>query len=257
MRSGLVSITFRKLGVEEVIALVRQAGLEGIEWGGDVHVPHGDLETARRVAELTQKAGLRVAAYGSYYRVGSSEKDGLGFEKVLASAEALGAPLIRVWPGIQGSSETEPSARQWITDECRRIAMMAAEKGVRVATEYHANTLTDDPGSARRLLEEVGYPNFRTLWQPSNGREADYCQDSLEKVAPWVENLHVFHWQPDFSNRRALAEGEKRWLSYLQRARELEGERYALMEFVPGDEPEAFLRDAAVLKSWLNGLEGA
>jgi hypothetical protein len=43
IQTGLVSITFRQLSPPAIIDLVRQAGLEGIEWGGDVHVPHGDL----------------------------------------------------------------------------------------------------------------------------------------------------------------------------------------------------------------------
>ena len=67
---GLVSITFRRLSPREIVKLVKKSGLEGIEWGGDVHVPHGDLSVAREVATMTQEEGLVVAAYGSYYRVG-------------------------------------------------------------------------------------------------------------------------------------------------------------------------------------------
>ena len=45
IESGLVSITFRKLTVEKIIELVKEAGLQGIEWGGDVHVPHDNTES--------------------------------------------------------------------------------------------------------------------------------------------------------------------------------------------------------------------
>ena len=44
MKTGLCSVSFRKLTVEEIIAAVKDAGLDGIECGGDVHVPHGDVE---------------------------------------------------------------------------------------------------------------------------------------------------------------------------------------------------------------------
>ncbi|MET0262082.1 MAG: sugar phosphate isomerase/epimerase, partial [Rariglobus sp.] len=70
---GLVSVTFRKLSPNEVAGLVKKAGLKGIEWGGDIHVPHGDLARAREVRELTLEHGLKTAAYGSYYRAGQSE----------------------------------------------------------------------------------------------------------------------------------------------------------------------------------------
>src|SRR6185312_7605034 len=103
---GLVSITFRALTPAEVIALVRQAGLRGIEWGGDIHVPHGDAGRAREVRGLTQGAGLQVAAYGSYYKAGVSEDAGLAFGRVLETAVTLGAPVIRVWAGGAGSAAT-------------------------------------------------------------------------------------------------------------------------------------------------------
>ncbi|HNC24059.1 MAG TPA: sugar phosphate isomerase/epimerase, partial [Opitutaceae bacterium] len=96
---GLVSVTFRALTPTQIVALVRQAGLRGIEWGGDIHVPHGNLARAREVREMTQEAGLSVAAYGSYYRAAQSEADGLAFEHVRATAVELGAPTIRVWAG--------------------------------------------------------------------------------------------------------------------------------------------------------------
>jgi len=50
---GWVSITFRSLTAERIIALVRQAGLSAIEWGGDIHVRHGDTGRAREVRRLT------------------------------------------------------------------------------------------------------------------------------------------------------------------------------------------------------------
>src|ERR1700761_6585245 len=102
---GLVSITFRKLSPEEVIALCVEAEVRCIEWGGDVHVPPGDVARAREVGHLTREAGLEVAAYGSYYRLGPNEPG--SFEAVMASAAALGAPTIRGWAGRKGARETE------------------------------------------------------------------------------------------------------------------------------------------------------
>ena len=42
VRAGLCSITFRSLDVATIIDLAVSAGLDGIEWGADVHVPVGD-----------------------------------------------------------------------------------------------------------------------------------------------------------------------------------------------------------------------
>ena len=50
LRPGLCSITFRDLSWPEVVAVATDAGLEGVEWGADVHVPGGDQTRARAVA---------------------------------------------------------------------------------------------------------------------------------------------------------------------------------------------------------------
>jgi len=240
IHSGLVSITFRKLSPGEIVAAVKQAGLRGIEWGGDVHVPHGDLAAARTVRALTDEAGLAVAAYGSYYRVGRSEADGLPFGRVLETAVALGAPTIRVWPGTAASPETDEATRAMIGAELHRIAELAAGAGVTVALEYHANTLTDTDESAARLLAEVPHPHLFTLWQPHNGIAPAINLAGLEQVKARVSNLHVFHWGATSQDRRPLAEGAAVWAHYLAAIAAQGGERYALLEFVAGDTLESF-----------------
>src|SRR4051812_19353813 len=98
IHTGLASVTFRALSPDEIIRLARTAGLQGIEWGGDVHVPPGDLRRARDVHRKTLQAGMHVTSYGSYYTSGSaSQPDNVLFEAVLETALALHAPVIRVW----------------------------------------------------------------------------------------------------------------------------------------------------------------
>lgn len=250
---GLVSITFRKLSPAAVIALVKKAGLRGIEWGGDVHVPPGDLSTARVVRELTEEAGLRVAAYGSYYRVGKSEADGLPFERVLETGLELGAPTIRVWAGTAGSAAVDEEGRWRIIAELKRICDLAAKKGVTVSLEFHAGTLTDTNESASRLLLEVDHANLLTLWQPPNGMDTFEAMEGLEGLLSQVGNVHVFHWWPTSADRRVLGDGEERWRMFFGLLEQAPGDRYVMLEFVPGDSEEAFVRDAATLRRWVGG----
>lgn len=248
---GLVSITFRKLAPAEVAALVKKAGLRGIEWGGDVHVPHGDLGRAREVRELTLEHGLATAAYGSYYRAGQSESNGMPFARVLETAVELGAPTIRVWPGGAGSDTVDEEARWKVIEDLRRIAGLAAKAGVTITTEFHAGTLTDTNESAAKLLVETDHPNLFTGWQPHNGESTDECVDGLRAVLPRVSTIHVFHWWPTAAERHPLADGKARWDAFWPLLRQAPGDRHALLEFVKGDEPAAFLRDAATLREWL------
>ena len=72
--TGLTSVTFRHLSPSEIIRLAQKANMDGIEWGGDIHVPAGDKPTAKIVKEQTMHAGLQVFSYGSYYRLSENAR---------------------------------------------------------------------------------------------------------------------------------------------------------------------------------------
>jgi sugar phosphate isomerase/epimerase len=247
---GLVSITFRKLTPEEIIALCQKAGVQAIEWGGDVHVPHGDVARAREVGQWTRDAGLMVAAYGSYYRLGGGGKAPVPFEQVLASAAALGAPTIRVWAGVKGAKECPADERALIVDDGLRVADLAAKKGITVCVEYHPNTLTDDAASVRSLLKEMDHPNIEFLWQPPATESIESCAARLVEVLPRLRNVHVYFWKPD-GERRPLAEGEAGWRTYIDIVREAGKSADFLLEFAANDSTDQFLADAAALRRML------
>lgn len=248
LKAGLVSITFRRLTPERIVQLVAEAGLQGIEWGGDIHAPHGDVAQAKRVRKLTLDHGLEVAAYGSYYRLGS----GMAFEPVLASAAALEAPVIRVWAGVKGSAETTEEERAAIERESAEIADQAAAAGIRIAYEYHGNTLTDTSASASALLEAVRHPNVYTYWQPPVGLDAAARMEGLRLALPRLSHLHVFTWasRDGQVEKLPLREGEAEWRQYLQAVSELPEPRYAMLEFVKDDAEAAFMEDAKTLLEW-------
>lgn len=246
--TSVASVTFRKLLPSDVIELARETGLDAVEWGGDVHVPCGNLACAKLVGQLTRQAGLTVSAYGSYYRAGVFAKPEEAFEKVLHTACALQTDTVRIWVGDRGSAFADGRWIQGVYAELRRLVTMAERKGIRLAAEYHNNTLTDTLLSARELLTAV--PGLYTLWQPPAGMEKQENQLALTVLRPRLANLHVF--QRDSCNLpRPLAEGENVWKTYLRLAAACPGQRFATLEFVKDDSPEQFLRDAAVLHSWL------
>lgn len=252
--TGLISVTFRQLQALEIIQLAKQAGLDGIEWAGDVHVPHGDLDQAQRVAQLTRDAGLSLTGYGSYYRVGHSESVGLSFQSVLETALALGVPSVRVWAGNLSSAQADFSYRNWVVEECRRIARLAQDQELTVVAEYHDGTLMDTAASAVALLEEVNHPHFKSLWQQADPYIGDTNFNNLVAISPWLTNIHVNNLDPVTRQQHPLSEAMDQWKKYLRHSIGLAGERYALLEFVDRDSPEAFLCSANTLKEWLKEL---
>jgi sugar phosphate isomerase/epimerase len=247
IRPGLVSVTLRHLSPDQVVTIASSAGLAAIEWGGDVHVPHGDLAAASLVADLTARAGLSVSAYGSYYRLGHSPPSLA--EAVVATAARLGAPVIRVWAGRQGSAQADASDRDRVRDDALRLADLAS--GIGIVLEYHRETLTDTRASTAALLDEVRAAGVRSLWQPQPERSVAENAGDLRALLPDLANLHVFAWNPDRS-RLALAAHRERWAAWLAVAAEAPGDRYASLEFVPGDDPAQVLVDAATLRTLLH-----
>ena len=245
IRAGLCSVTFREHGVDEVVELAVSAGLESIEWGGDVHVPPGDTHTARRVGERTRAAGLAVASLGSYYRC-----DDGGFASVLSSAAALGAPRIRVWAGETGSADATPAGRTRVASSLEVAAIHAAEYGIDLALELHGGTLTDTAESAVDLLSVIAATNVSCYWQPSVGADDEAALADLALLAPWLSTVHVFSWWPQHE-RLPLAAREALWTRALDFAGTLPGVTDALLEFLPDDDPALLAGEAAALTEWL------
>ena len=250
LKTGLVSVTFRKLSCEEIIEITQNAGLDAIEWGGDVHVPHGDIERAADVAGKTKEAGLSVSSYGSYYRPGKTVQD-IDFQDVLATAKVLTAPAIRVWAGDKGSSAATNATWDVVVKESRRIADMAGAEKIRIAYEFHRNSLTDTNESAARLMEKVNHPNIGIYWQPPDRTTLQNNLAGLRAVKPYLENIHAFSWDEKTGERLLLRAMKEKWIELLKEIAAAPGDRYILLEFVKDDSIENFLSDAEALKSWI------
>jgi sugar phosphate isomerase/epimerase len=249
--SGICSITFRKLSVDELIELCAQAKIDGIEWGGDVHVPPGEIELAQSVKAKTKAAGLRTCSYGSYYRC---DAESGAFGDVLESADALGAPIIRVWAGRKSSTDATADDREEVAEYLRRAVIAAREMDITIALEYHGGTLTDTQSSAHQLLQEVGLPDLKLFWQPRTGGDGSTDLVELEAALPHLAHVHCFHWgEGGGADRYPLLDGTKKWQAYLEIVHQVEGDRFVILEFAKDDSPQQFLEDASVLKALLAG----
>jgi 3-dehydroshikimate dehydratase len=252
--TGLVSVTFRKLSPREVVDLVHEARLEGVEWGGDIHVPPGDEARAREVAAMMHNAGLKSVAYGSYFRVGEDPVE--KFPAVIQAARTIKSPCIRVWAGRKASADAEEADRARVVEDSLQLARLVHEAGLTIAYEYHANTLTDTDESTTTLLDAADHPAIRTLWQPPVGRTIEQNRLSLRLVLPRLHHVHVYHW-PERGVRAPLADGAQAWQTYIQVLHESGHACPLLLEFVKDDNPQQFLQDARTLRAWVEQMRDA
>ncbi|WP_159945694.1 MULTISPECIES: sugar phosphate isomerase/epimerase [unclassified Nocardiopsis] len=245
---GLASVTFRHLKGDEIVDLAAQARLGALEWGADVHVRPGEHAEARRLRRRCADAGLYVPTYGSYYKAGHTDPAEL--DPVLTTAAELGAARVRVWAGTLGSDRAAPRDRRRVAEDLRRCAVRAAAHGLAVTVEYHVESLTDTSDSATRLFSEAGGEHpLVPHWQPREEPDTARCLEEVKALLPDLGHVHVFSWGADgFTERLPLAERADLWRPVLELLAGDGRRREAVLEFVPEDSPEAFLRDAAFLR---------
>lgn len=212
IRPGLCSVTFRALSPQEVLDLAAQAGVEAIEWGGDKHVPPDAIKAARDIGAQSRARGIQPSSYGAYVRAGTP--DALqAFAPVLETAVALGAGNIRVWAGAANRRVAGAAAFHAAGDDLHEMARMAAAQNITVSVEYHRNTLTEEAEDTRALFERAAHDNLFSYWQPVPGRGKARWLEEIAMLAPFLGDLHVFHWimTKTGQDRRPLAEGAADW----------------------------------------------
>ncbi len=251
--TGIVSVTFRKKTIGEVLTLARETGLDGIEIGSDVHAPKEGLEACASIAQDAAGKQVSVVSYGSYYRLGEYADAKAEFSAYLAAAKALGAPNIRIWAGTKNSEAVTPDERCALVREAQLCAGLAAGAGLTMSFEYHGGTLTNTAPSAASLMREIDRDNVFLYWQPNQAKDVDFNAEALKSVLKWVSNVHVFAWDARSGKciRYPLADHAEAWKRYLDILASDHKARTLLLEFVKDDAGEQLRADAETLKEWV------
>jgi 3-dehydroshikimate dehydratase len=242
----LRSVTRRHLAIDEVVALAVAGAVESVEWDDETHVPPGDREAAVLAAKATAGVGLRVASYGSRFRVGA---ECVGeFDAALEGARLLGAPRIRVRAGGVAARRSTPCQWGLVVRDTRVVADRAADAGIEVVFAQEEGTVSDGARSAARLLAEVDRPNVLVCWEPRIGLSAADAGAELDLLAPKVAGVHVFSWSPG-RLRSPLADRAELWLDAVDRLAATARPVDVYLEFVPNDDPVALRREGASLRA--------
>lgn len=245
-QAGLVSVSFRALSFEQVIAAAADAELSYIEWGSDVHAPCTDSSRLRAIAAAQDAAGIRCSSYGTYFRLGSNPVTEL--TAYFDAARQLGTDTLRLWCGTRGSAAYSPAQLQQLYDDCRAAAAIAENAGITLCMECHNGTLTDTASAALALMRAVDSPAFRMYYQPNQLRTVQENIDYARCLAPYTRHVHVFHWRGQ--DKFPLREGLSDWNRYLAA---LGGQRMLLLEFMPDDRVQSLKTEAAALRELIGG----
>ncbi len=233
IKTGLVSISFRDLQAEKVIELVREAGLESIEWGGDIHVPVGDILKARKIKDLMKENNLITSAYGTYYRVGLDNNEKI--EDILETGKVLKTNIIRVWGARKSYEGSTPKELDRFIEDLKDIAKKAKRYNMDISLEYHWDTMTHTLDGVKYILDNTKeFDNIKFHWQPATTKSQEELIREIEYllINKKLSNIHVYQWKGEKPNREMflLEEGKEVWKEYLKLVESYEYAAYASLE---------------------------
>ena len=250
MKTGLVSVSFRKCKPKEIIKLAKENSLEYIEWGGDCHVPMGNVRLAHKIKTMMGKAGLKCDTYGSYFGIfyRNNQHIPLSFRRVVKTAKALGASKIRIWAGFPGCMDGVDERE--ITKAVVRVRSMcdvAKKFGITLAFECHMMTFTEDYHNTIDFIKRVNRDNLKTYWQINPLCSHEYNMEAAKALLPYMTDVHVFYWQG--TEKLPLWEGEGDWHDYMSVLKD--ENRIFMLEFMHDGEISSLKKTADTLRSFL------
>ena len=256
MELGLTSVTFRKLDYETVLSYCVKSGLKCIEWGSDVHVPQTDQTRAYEVKIASEKAGIRISSYGSYYKLCVHENVEEAFKPYLETAVILGAPVIRLWSGKVSFNEATREHYMRAINETRLLCDMAAREGITLAFEYHNNSLCDSGEHALKLLNDIDRDNFRLYFQQDSQISVEENLESLKMILPYVVMVHVAYSGLDRKNRRLdEGDGPRLWKEIINTLRKGGSNPGLLFEFLKDSSIDGLIHETRTLKNIIEEAE--
>jgi len=199
----LIGISFHSGGMVDkplpwLIRHLQQIGYDAIEivCGPRAHIRPGDATDSQIqvVREELDQAGLKCAAINPYTvkpLIEMQQEDAQPFYRQLIDlAVALGAPTVNFLPGRLPSNDAD--GWQLLVTALKPLLHYAGERGINMTIHNHENMVLDTPDKVRLVIEQVGMPNLKSLFDATNfhilGAEIPYA---VERLAPHLQHCHL------------------------------------------------------------------
>ncbi len=240
---GLCSVTFRKKSAAQVVLIAKKAGIEYIEWGGDVHIKN--TEEARIVKSICDNEGVKISSYGSYFN--SAEYDEAQWTEICEIASVMSAASIRIWLGKKDSEETNDSEYLTLLNNTKKMCDIAKKYSLLVCPECHDNTFNNNTDAFLRFQNDLKKDNFKTYFQSRYCR-LEYDLDRIDRTFDFIENVHVSY--RDLKKEQKFKKKDKYYIDKLLDKLNSKGfDGIVMVEFVDFDSESALCKDVEKLRS--------
>lgn len=171
----------------EQIQIAADLGYDGIEMRYPLIPERNEWDATRQRLE---KAGITLV-----FAPAMIPRDEAGYEdatRVLDALKAMGGSYLKVIPSAEGDVEV-----------MRRVADLGAERGIKVASQLHANTMTDTVARTESFLTAANHDNLGLIF--------DACHIPFVEELPIdtaVQRLKKWIWIANVQSYKLAAEGD-------------------------------------------------
>ena len=216
MHVGIFAKTFKRSSLEETLDAVVSLGVTCVQFNmscaGLAPLPEAiDSDLADRIGKACALRGIEMAAVSGTFNMAHPDSqvraDGLRRLDVLAGAcSALGTRLITLCTGTRDPDDMwrrhpdndGPDAWRDLVSSLRQALRIAERHDVRLGIEPEVSNVVDSALKARRVLDELGSPRLKIVFDAANlfhtgelPRMQELLTDAVERLGPDVALAHA------------------------------------------------------------------
>lgn len=208
MKLSITSWSFPLLTLDEVAAVAKAIGMEGLDIG---YFYRSALDKAR-LLQAPEAYGHEIAsrlplpASNLYHLFGNSlgernlalpghrDENLADFKQVLKFCKAAGAPTVFILPGVINGSQTRNDALGETVESLKPLVEAGQEAGIEVCVEPHVHSYLETPALTAEMCARA--PGVKLALDYAHFAVSGYRQEEIDMLIPWLGHAHLRQARP-------------------------------------------------------------
>lgn len=196
MKLAFASLGCPNWSIEQVAAQAAALGFDGVELRGIQGEHLGPAESPaelQRIRKLFKDSGtsiLAIMGYSTFMLPDGEKREELIHTALqfIATAQALGCPVLRVFGGQTPEGLSRAQAIENVVNGLRRLAGPAEAAGVSVAIETHDDWCRGE--FLAQVLDAVGSPAIGACWDAANSHFIEPVATTYQAISAYIKHVH-------------------------------------------------------------------
>lgn len=198
MKLGFSTLGCPNWKLERSVSVAKELGYDGIELrllDDQLITPENLLANEARIIRAFRGSGVELASLGSSVRLSlgdSPERHSniANLRAMIAAAEELGCPIIRVFGGKRADGTSMDEAIKNVADGLAEIAPIAEKHNVKVVLESHDDFSRS--ADVARVLAQIPSPAIGALWDTHHPyRMGESVDEVWNNIGQRLYHTHV------------------------------------------------------------------